>query len=140
VPAKLVGVWTAVEVLGVKAPKVEPSAVQFYGEARPRAVPNSWTDNAAYDGCFWEGLYPVFGPGAKARIHPGEQPSPFCEAQRTQLNAMLGRTRTWGLSTTHGKRFLSLYDAHHKRIGLFVLTPQLRPSIAVPSSDRYLVF
>jgi hypothetical protein len=119
---------------------VEPSAVQFYGQARPRAFADSWTDNVAYDGCFWEGVYPVFGPGAKARIHPIAQQSPFCQAQRTQLNTMLGRTRAWGLRTKQGKQFLTFYDAHHKRLGLFVLTPQLHPSNAVPSGNKFLVF
>jgi hypothetical protein len=140
VPAELVGVWTAVEVLGVKSPKVEPSAVQFYGQARPRAFPDSWSDNVACDGCFWEGVYPVFGPGANARIHPVEPPSPFCQPQRTKLNAMLDSTRAWAVSAKHGKRFLTFYDSHRKRIGVFVLRPELPPSISVPTGAKNVVF
>jgi hypothetical protein len=131
-PVSLLGHWTAVEVLGVKEPKTEPSAVQFYGTDRARAVPDSWADNTAYDGCFWATMYPVFGPGAKVRIGTEKATSPFCEAQHARLNKLLNQARWWGLSSRGSTSLLTIFDAKHKRLGLFVLDEPAAPEPGPP--------
>ena len=131
-PVSLLGHWTALEVLGVKDPKAEPSAVQFYGTDRALWAPGSWADNTAYDGCLWANVYPVFGSGAKVRIGTEKAASPFCEVQHARLNKLLDQARWWGLSSRAGRPLLTFYDATHKRLGMFVQDEQAAPEPGPP--------